>query len=111
MIFRSATIAFTERVTGTGPCSAGTYTAADRGRDATADVDLTAQAQAEKTTRDVLDGIAAHCHPAGLHLLAADKSYTAGTPSRWGSPIAGLLAADISRETRLHRVAAWGYFG
>lgn len=80
----------------------GTYTAANRRRDATTDVDPTAQAQAEKTKRDVVNDLAGQCHPAGLHLLAVDKSYAAGTVSRWGSPVAVRLAADISRETELH---------
>lgn len=31
MVFRSATVAFTEKITGTGPCSAGIYTAAQGG--------------------------------------------------------------------------------
>jgi hypothetical protein len=80
----------------------GTYTAANRRRDATTSVDPTAQAQAEKTKTTVLNDLAAHCHPNGLHLVAADEADTAGTARRWGSTIAKRLAAEVSRETRLH---------
>jgi hypothetical protein len=82
--------------------AAATYAAAIRRRDATTGVDPTAEAIAEKTKRDLLDNVAKHCRPAGLHLLAVDKSYAARTARRWGSPIAERLAADINRETRLH---------
>jgi hypothetical protein len=82
--------------------AAGAYTAATRQRDATSSINPTAQAQAEKTKRDVLDNLAKCCHPDGLHLLAVDKVYSTGADFRWGSPVAERVAAEVSRESHLH---------
>jgi len=87
---------------GKATAAAGAYAAANRRRDATTGTDATADAIAAKDRRDTLDNLAKHCHPAGLHLLAADKSYIAGTGRRWGSPAAERLAAEVSREAQLH---------
>jgi hypothetical protein len=75
---------------------------ADRRRAATSGVDPTIAAQTESTKRDALNGVAALCHPYGLHLLALDQVYSPGTDFRWGSPIAERLASEVSREGSLH---------
>ena len=80
----------------------GTCAAADLRRDATAGVHPTIAGQTEAIKNNALDGVAAHCHPDGLHLLAVDKVYSAGTGSRWGSPIAERLAAEVNREANLY---------
>lgn len=82
--------------------SAETLAAADRRADATRVHDPSVDATAAKDKRDVLDNLAKRCHPIGLHLLAVDKSYAAGAGRRWGSPAAERLAAEVSREGRLH---------
>jgi hypothetical protein len=78
------------------------YASADKRRDATAGIDQTANLQAAATKNEILDDLAAYCHPDGLHLFAVEKVYSPGTNFRWGSPIAERLAADISRERTLH---------
>lgn len=82
--------------------AAAALASADRRADATRAHDPTADATVAKDKRAILDDLAKRCHPTGLHLLAADKSYAAGTGRRWGSPAAERLAADVSREGRLH---------
>jgi hypothetical protein len=78
-----------------------TCAAADRRCSATAGTDPTAAATAEGTKNYALAGIAARCHPDGLHLLAVEQVYSAGTGFRWGSPIAERLAAEINRAANL----------
>jgi hypothetical protein len=65
------------------------------------DVETCAAATAEGTKNYALAGIAARCHPDGLHLLAVEQVYSAGTGFRWGSPIAERLAAEINRAANL----------
>lgn len=98
-IMRLATQLVTE---GEVAAAAATLASADRRADATRGHDPTADGTATKDKREVLDNLAKRCHPAGLHLLAVDKSYAAGTGRRWGSPAAERLAAEVSREGRLH---------
>jgi hypothetical protein len=76
----------------------GNYTAAIRRGDATAAVDQTALRLAEATKSRIVQELAAHCHPEGLHLLAVDKVYSPGASFRWASPVAERLAAEINRE-------------
>lgn len=82
--------------------AAGALATADQRAGATRAHDPTADATAAKDKHEVLDNLAKRCHPAGLHLLAVDKSYAPGTGRRWGSPTAERLATEISREGRLH---------
>lgn len=67
--------------------AAAAVVSADRRADATRAHDPTADGTAAKDKREVVDNLAKRCHPAGLHLLAVDKSYAAGTGRRWGSPL------------------------
>ncbi|MBS9532559.1 SIR2 family protein [Mycobacterium sp. M1] len=75
---------------------------ADRRAEATREHDPAAIATAAREKREILDQVAFRCHPTGLHLLAADKSYAAGAGRRWGSPSAERLAAEVNREGQLH---------
>jgi hypothetical protein len=82
--------------------AAASYASADARRIATADVDPTAGPKAEAAKSDILDGLAAGCHPRGLYLCAVEKVYSSGTSFRWASPMAERLAEEVHRERELH---------
>ena len=86
--------------------SVGTYTAAIRRGQATAQADPTATHTAEAAKNNVVDEMGRGCSVKGLHLRAVDKVFRRGADFRWGSDVAEWLADEVGREGDAHPMVA-----